>query len=238
MIACPGCRAPMARRVFERKPAGTVDLDLCHPCHLIWFDQYESAALTPGAVIELFRAIHAEQEGRARPVPEICACPKCRRVLSLTHDMHGTNRFTYLRCPGSCGRLTNFFQFLREKHFVRSLAPVEVARLRAQVAQVRCSSCGAPLDLERETACRYCRAPVSILDADAVRKTLAQLSDRERERRRPVDPVAAVDAVLNGARARRRIERVGNSQPYVSDGRPDTFDLVSEALDFLMQQID
>lgn len=42
MIACPGCAAPVARRALQRKPAGTVELDLCHPCHFIWFDRYES----------------------------------------------------------------------------------------------------------------------------------------------------------------------------------------------------
>ena len=51
--ACPSCSVPMLRRAFERKPFGALDLDLCFACHAIWFDRYESAQLTPGAVIEL-----------------------------------------------------------------------------------------------------------------------------------------------------------------------------------------
>ena len=238
MIPCPGCRAPMARQAYERKPAGTVDIDLCHPCHLFWFDRFESTALTPGAVIELFGAIHEHHDGPPRPVPEKVSCPQCRSALVLTHDLQGTNRFTYHRCPAGCGRLTSFFQFLREKHFVRSLMPLEVARLRGQVAQVRCSSCGAQLELERESACRYCRAPVSILDADAVRTTLAQLTHRERERHQPVDPAAAIDAVLAGARAERPARAGRAARAHATPLRTDTLDLVSEALDFLMQQID
>ena len=45
--ACPSCAAAMEQRFFERKPAGKVELDFCFACHAIWFDQYESAALTP-----------------------------------------------------------------------------------------------------------------------------------------------------------------------------------------------
>jgi len=230
LIGCPGCAAPMAHGPYERKPSGSTDLDLCHPCHLIWFDQYESPSLTPGAVIRLFGEIHAHHDTPPRPLPDRLACPRCRKPLVPTHDFHGTNRFTYHRCASGCGRLSTFFQFLREKHFVRSLAPHEVEGLRAQVAQVRCSSCGARLELERETACRYCRAPISILDADAVRKTLAQLDAKEQARRH-IDPAAAVAAVLDGERARRRVAHASGARRDVDAG----VDLVGEVLDFLMQ---
>jgi hypothetical protein len=226
----------MVRRAHERKPSGELDLDFCHRCHVIWFDQYESTALTPGAVIALFGEIHAHHETPPRPIAESLRCPKCRRPLKLTHDIQGTSRFTYHRCEAGCGRLTTFFQFLREKQFVRTLSPHEVSSLRAQVAQVCCSSCGARLELERETACRYCRAPISILDADAVRKTLAQLTVKEQARHRPIDPVTAVDAVLQGQRASRRVA-------YSRGARPGSetwggVDLVGEALDVLMQILD
>ena len=39
---------------------------------------------------------------------------------------------------------------------------------------------GAPLDLEHGTACKYCASPISILDPDAVSKTLRELGDAER----------------------------------------------------------
>jgi Zn-finger nucleic acid-binding protein/glutaredoxin len=231
MIRCPGCTAPMERRAFRRKPSGDVDLDFCHPCHFIWFDKYESTALTPASVIQLFGAIHQHHATPPRPVGERTSCPHCRRALELTHDLMGTNRFTYHRCPSGCGRLTTFFQFLREKHFVRSLAPHELAQLRAQVAQVRCSSCGAFLDLDRGTSCQYCRAPVSILDPDAVRRTLQDLSASERERQQVRDPGAVLDAVLEGHRPKRRVPAGARGSPEPSGG---VLELVGDALDFLM----
>jgi predicted RNA-binding Zn-ribbon protein involved in translation (DUF1610 family) len=51
-------------------------------------------------------------------------------------------------------------------------------QLRAHVSQVRCSSCGAVVAIEKDAACDHCGAAVSILDADAAAKTLAQISGR------------------------------------------------------------
>jgi hypothetical protein len=196
--SCPGCHAAMQRRAFpSRGVSGTVDLDLCMDCRVIWFDAFESAQLTPGAVLQLFDVIQKAGDTSARPLPESCACPACRHALALTHDIERTNHITYYRCEACHGRLTTFMQFLREKEFVRSLSPVEVMKLRAVVATVRCTSCGAPIDLGRDAACPYCRAPIAILDPDAVGRTVAQLTTQEKSRLAPVpDRRIAVEALL------------------------------------------
>jgi hypothetical protein len=229
----------MERRSFARKAMGSVDLDLCFACHAIWFDQYESAQLTPGAVIDLFREIHEHNAERARPLADSTRCPKCRDRLALTHDIQRTNRISYYRCPKGDGRLTTFFQFLREKNFVRSLTAPEVAQLKASVKQVRCSGCGAPVSLESDSACPYCRAAISILDADAVKRTLAELSAAEQQRIRRPDPVAVVDGLLEGKRFEQRMARVERQAATPTPGgwsfdTSGAVDLVAEALDFLM----
>ena len=221
----------MSHRAFERRPHGRVELDLCHSCQAIWFDQYESAQLTPGAVIELFREIHEHHDKPMRPLGDLKRCPVCRSSLQLTHDVQRTNRIVYYRCASGHGRFTSFSQFLREKNFVRSLTGPEVERLRAQVRQVRCSSCGAPVDLARDPQCGYCRAPISILDADAVRRALADLSEAER-RRTTVDPTAAIEALLAGQKLERRLARIEGA----SSGTL-TFDLVGESIDALMTSL-
>jgi ribosomal protein S27AE len=175
----------MEQLPFGRKPNGEVILDVCWDCRAIWFDQYESAALTPGSVIALFREIHERRESSARPLADAMACPRCTSKLVLTQDIQRTNRLTYHRCTDGHGRFTTFFQFLREKQFIRSLSALEIDSLRATVKQVRCSSCGATVDLARDNACGYCRAPISVLDAEAVEKTLAGLTQAERRRTQP-----------------------------------------------------
>ena len=175
----------MDKRRFGRHPHGEVILDLCWDCHAIWFDQYESAALTPGSVIELFRLIHERREAPSRPLADTLACPHCGSKLALTQDIQRTNRLAYHRCTDGHGRFTTFFQFLREKQFIRSLSQLEIDSLRATVKQVRCSGCGAAVDLARDSACSYCRSPISVLDAAAVEKTLAGLTQAERKRTQP-----------------------------------------------------
>jgi Transcription factor zinc-finger len=227
--ACPSCRETMDREVFDRKMGGAVALDICFACHAIWFDPFESAQLTPGAVLKLFEEIHQKRDATGRPLAETCRCPVCRHALVLTHDMERTNRITYYRCPAGHGRLTTFVQFLNEKNFVRSLSPVEIEKLKAVVKQVRCTSCGAPIDLARDAQCSYCHAPIAILDAEAVQRTIAELSDQERARR-TVNPTVAVDALLAGQRYTR-----GNDAA-ASLSTSQVVDLVGEALDFLMHR--
>ena len=228
--SCPGCGAAMQLCEFERKPFGQVALDICFDCQVIWFDQYESAQLTPGAVLDLFRQIHEHEAREEHRLPAGVRCPTCLKPLIYTQDVQRTNRIAYHRCPEGHGRLSTFFQFLREKNFVRSLSPGEIEQLKATVAQVRCSSCGAPVDLARDTACSFCRAAISILDPDAVRRTVEELGEAERNRQR-VDPAAAMDALLAGKRFEAKIARIeGRSATH----HHDAVDLVNEALHMLM----
>lgn len=220
--SCPSCRAAMRRQRFaSRAVTGTgVDLDICFDCHGIWFDPFESAQLAPRAVLEIFEVIR-KQDSAARPLSGSCTCPVCRHTLALTHDVERTNRITYYRCLAGHGRFTTFMQFLREKNFVRSLNPAEVNQLRAVVAQVRCSSCGAPIDLGRDAECSYCHAPISILDADAVSRTVAELNAADKTRRPVMDPSTAMNALMETAR----------------DRRGDPPDLVRHAISILMDTI-
>jgi len=211
-------------------------------------------------VLELFRVIHKHHDQPPRPLGDSLGCPACRSRLALTHDMQRSNRISYYRCTFAHGRLTTFFQFLREKQFVRDLTRPEIETLRASVKQVRCSSCGAPVDLGRDPSCGYCRAPISILDADSVRKTIAELDAQERGRTLrdpqaivddllkgkraglggPVDAQAALEVVLAGQRKERfrsakerRPEGFGGRTWGDGAGGGGILDLVSDALDFL-----
>ena len=204
-IPCPSCAQQMTKRAHASHDAGPVCLDLCYPCHAIWIDRSESAQLAPRAVIELFRDIHGRDDGERRALAPRLACPRCRVVLVLTHDFTRSGPFSYYRCPKGHGRMTPFFQFLREKHFVRSLNPAELARLRAEVRRVNCSACGAPVDIQRDTYCKFCMAPIAVLDADAVEKALREWSDADA--RRPVPSreriaAAMLDSKIAEARVR------------------------------------
>jgi hypothetical protein len=165
---------------FERKDSGRVQLDLCFSCQVIWFDTMESQQLTPRGVLEVFTALHENRASTRQPLHAPLACPRCRSGLELTHDLQHATHFTYFRCTFGHGRLTPFFQFLLEKNFVRPVSGAELAALKAQVRTVQCSNCGAPLDLQHDSACRYCGSPISILDPDQVTRTVRELTEADR----------------------------------------------------------
>ena len=185
----------MRALALSRTPHGDCVVDLCDACHALWFDRHESVQLTPGAIVELFQEVQRSPVPARRPLPERMRCPRCRGTLAKTQDLRHATRFTYWRCTNGDGRFTPFVQFLREKDFIRPLTPAEIERLKAHIRTVRCSGCGAPVDLAREMVCSFCRAPVEALDPDAMSRTLASLNTAERKRT-TVDVDALADAII------------------------------------------
>ncbi|MBI3716843.1 MAG: hypothetical protein HY255_12695 [Betaproteobacteria bacterium] len=167
-----------------------VEIDACWSCQSIWFDNFESVALSPQSVIDLFRRIHDARDLPRRTLSMRCNCPRCDSVLANTRDMVKAGQFSYYRCPRDHGRLISFTQFLLEKSFVRALNPAEVSSLAAKVRQIRCSSCGAPIDLQKDTACTHCGSPISVLDDQAVEKALKDYEERAAHRI-PASPQSA-----------------------------------------------
>ena len=196
--ACPGCAEPMTPGRFDAHYGRSVELDLCHGCGLIWFDARESIALTPGAVLKLFRVLDERRDQRHPLTAEAMRCPRCRRPLAATHDRQRDTRFSYWRCEADEGRLTTFFDFLREKNFVRPLPPERLAELRRYTPTVNCSACGAPVNLARESACAHCRAPLSMIDPDQVQAAVRELQRAEAQRT-TVDPTLPVRLLADRA---------------------------------------
>jgi hydrogenase maturation factor len=197
VIPCSSCRAPMDVIGLQNHFGAPLEIDVCWPCHAIWFDNLESISLSPASVIELFKRIHEHRSGGRNTVSLRPACPKCRAGLALTNDMGKSGRFSYHRCPAGHGRFTSFAQFLREKQFVRTLQPNEIAQMKVSIRQVRCSSCGASIDLAGDTACSHCGSAISVLDEGAVQRALEALQQREVAKARP-DALAVGDAILAG----------------------------------------
>lgn len=194
-LPCPNCRQPMKSCNLERHDHGIVQIDLCFPCAGLWFDHMESAQLAPAAVMELFKSIHDRLHDQRQPLRHDMDCPRCRSGLILSYDLGKAGRFSYFRCPRNDGRFTPFLQFLREKQFVRNLTEPEIRQVRAEVRQLTCSECGAPIDLEHDIQCRYCHAAISFLDPDAVERAARTWAEAENRRQTGPTPEAIGDAI-------------------------------------------
>jgi hypothetical protein len=182
----------------------TVQLDACHACHGLWVDDRESLRLTPGATLQLFERIHDRRSEARRPLSTRLQCARCELRLIDTHDRQRDTPFRYWRCGRRHGRFITFFDFLREKDFVRPLSPAQVAELRAQVRSVNCSNCGAPIDLQTSSACAYCRTALSMLDFTQVERMLATLRDADARATEKAQQATLGAALLPLALARER----------------------------------
>ena len=152
-----------------------VEIDVCHDCNAIWFDQGESTQLSPDGTVALFQLINERggtSTNAASKFGEGLRCVTCGTGMRLTNDRVKNTRFAYQSCPAGHGRLTTFYNFLAEKQFVRELTQAERAKLAVSVQQIKCSSCAAPVDIGKTDACQYCRAPVSVFDRDAAKKAI------------------------------------------------------------------
>jgi ssDNA-binding Zn-finger/Zn-ribbon topoisomerase 1 len=198
---CPACGAPMAGHSFEARLGRSVSIDLCPECQFLWFDQAESIQLSPASTLKLFRTIGEQAASGRRPPPPAMACPRCAAPLGLAHDRQRNTAFQYWRCPAGHGRLTSFFDFLREKDFIRPLSREQLDELRRSVGAVNCSNCGAPIDLAAGSSCAHCGSPPSMLDLRQAGRLVAQLQEADRG-------AAAVDPMLplEMERARRNVE--------------------------------
>src|SRR5262245_42491077 len=199
---CPNCTAEMTNMMLADRVGGPVEIDVCATCHAFWFDKYESLKLSAGSTLRLMKFIGESSTAGKAPFSETMSCPRCRAQLRLTHDMQRSTRFSYLRCPNDHGRFIRFFEFLREKNFIRQLSAKEIADLREKVQVIACSNCGAPIDLAAASECEHCGSPISMLDMKQSQQMLAELQHAAEPR--PIDPALPLEL----AKAKREVEAI------------------------------
>ena len=159
----------------------------------------------------------AQPRGDARRFRAPLPCPRCETVLTLTQDLQHTTRFSYYRCRYGHGRLTPFFQFLREKNFIR---PLDAAGARAPRRE---REDGALRELRR--AGRHldrCGVPVLPVAGDAARPRRGG-AHAGRDRPPPSSGAPTPEPDRRGAdrhRQRSSAARAGNgAQPHRGDRR-------------------
>ena len=177
----------MEEATFDAHLGRHTAIDICHVCQSFWFDAHESLTLTPGSTLRLFRIIGQKIGRPLRASADLAKCPRCKSRLRRTHDIQRTTKFEYLSCPHGHGRLTTFFDFLREKDFIRPLTPQQIEELRRNVGSVNCANCGAPVDLTTGAACGHCGTALSMLDMKQAETLVAQLQKAEDRAHQPVD---------------------------------------------------
>lgn len=163
----------------------------------------ENLALSAGGVLALLRSMNDRARDDRRPLPEGLRCPRCRATLRQSRRRTKDIRYTVHECPKGHGHFITFYELLREKDCIRPLKGDKLKELRRSVDVVNCSSCGAPVDLHRTAACEHCKAPLAMLDPQAMAETLERLSATDQRQANPDADQIAADMVLERLKTER-----------------------------------
>lgn len=207
----------MAVHTLDGHLGRAVEVDLCEPCQSLWFDGKETLQLTPGSTLELFRAIGEHVRKPRLQDAELVRCPRCQSRLRRTQDLQRATRFEYFRCPNDHGRLIAFFDFLKEKDFIRPLTPQQIGELRKNVKNINCSNCGGPIDLAKGSACAHCGSPLSMLDMDQAERLVWQLRAAD-SGSKTVDPALPLALARARAATESALKGLPGHDPWTQEG--------------------
>jgi hypothetical protein len=186
-MKCPGCSTEMTAMTLEGHSGTNVAIDVCATCQAFWFDRFESLQLSAGSTLKLMKFIGEHSSPGKPSLPAALQCPRCTTSLRLAHNMQRNMPFTYWRCANDEGHFIGFFEFLKEKNFIHPLSAEQIKELRQNVQFVNCSNCGASINLESDSACSFCHAPISMLDMKQPQRMLDQL--KQAADPKPLDPM-------------------------------------------------
>ena len=113
--------------------------------------------------------------------------------------------------------MTAFFDFLKEKDFIRPLTPQQIADLRRNIKIVNCSNCGGPVDLAKGSACAHCGSPLSMLDMDQAERLVAQLRAADRGSK-TVDPALPLALARARAETESAFKGLPGRDPWAREG--------------------
>ena len=163
---CGCCGQAMRKLTLAAHYHGTVEIDVCEPCMLIWFDGTESTRLAGPGLIELLRLIRdaLAMEHPEQPQPILLTCPVCVASLQRAHNLSRFGRTTQMQCPDGHGYYQSFMFFLAEKGYYRRYLWADIRNLADSGRSLECICCGATLELQPVGECPYCGSSVGLID--------------------------------------------------------------------------
>ncbi len=170
-IACGNCHEPMRQLLLPGHYGRSVEIDLCSHCHLVWFDQTETARLSGSALLELIGAMAGSQSLPHRTLDPKAGCARCGATLKTVHNRSRWGQSLHLECRAGHGAYQTFSQFLQEKGLLRPMSRIDRARLIEKQGRIDCVNCGASVGRDEQT-CSYCGSVPSLLDVARLSRAL------------------------------------------------------------------
>jgi hypothetical protein len=167
--SCSNCAQPLRALSLTGHYGRQVEVDVCDPCCLIWFDDVESVRIAKPGIAELVRVVHAamakgEGHGGAASLAARQQCPVCRAALRQVYNASRYGRTSQLQCPNGHGYYQSYILYLAEKGYLRPVIWADIRALAESARELFCSNCGGVLELRPQEACPYCRSAIAVLD--------------------------------------------------------------------------
>jgi len=140
-----------------------IEIDLCAPCHLVWFDVVESARLSGPGLLALIGEMAAAQSLAHQPLRRELGCPHCHGAVRTVHNRTRWGRSLQLECLQRHGAWQTFGEFLNEKGLLRPMSSADRARALQRPEGLHCVNCGGAVGAT-DTVCAWCRSVPAVVD--------------------------------------------------------------------------
>lgn len=169
-LGCGNCGQPLAVLKLAGHYGQQVEIDLCAPCHLVWFDPVESARLAGPGLLALIGEMAQAQALAHTAARADMRCPHCRGALRTVHNRTRWGRSLQLECVAGHGTWQSFGEFLNEKGLLRPMSSADRNRVLQQGA-LHCVNCGGALALGDAT-CSWCGSVPALVDVARLARAL------------------------------------------------------------------
>lgn len=161
----------MRRLILDGHYGQRVEIDLCPPCHLVWFDAIESVRLTGTGMLALLGEMAQAQREPHQLLKEDARCVRCAGRLKSVHNRSRWGATLQLECLRAHGAYQTFAQFLSEKGLVRPLSSADRASLLRREQGLHCLNCGAAMAAQ-DQRCSYCNSSPGMIDVARLARAL------------------------------------------------------------------
>lgn len=158
---CPACLEP-TQVLHLHGSTGNVEVELCVPCRLVWFDERESLQLSGLGWVELLRRLQHDEPAAHVWSGQPLGCLVCRKPLLTRNNQTKYGRFVVQACEQGHGTLRSEATLLAERGLVREPSLAERAAMQREPERFSCLNCGAAV--EGQAQCHFCRTPLMMAD--------------------------------------------------------------------------
>jgi len=170
----------MQRLALSGHYQGTVELDLCPACDMVWFDLSETARLSGPGLLALIDAMARSHALPHELLRADARCPRCAGALRTVQNRSRWGQSSQLQCVERDGAYQSFAQFLQEKGLLRPMSRLDRAKLLRDKGRIDCVNCGAALAVDDER-CSFCRSVPSLLDVARLARAVDPSEALERQ---------------------------------------------------------